>query len=184
MRSTYFAHGGRRRHRQDLIFPIRHRLIAFAVGNCFLYTSYNHPIWIIKETMLKAVAYLSYAWVVQLHRHRLNLRNLDREFLLGFSFVGCACILLEIQPSVSSLSLSLSLFFFLQMSVTLSIVRLFHCRSVATSFCLFPQWNYYYYYYYVRWIRILENEFKKFSNIVSVLRNYFNSWITEKKSFL
>ena len=112
MRSTYFAHGGRRRHRQDLIFPIRHRLIAFAVGNCFLYTSYNHPIWIIKETMLKAVAYLSYAWVVQLHRHRLNLRNLDREFLLGFSFVGCACILLEIQPSVSSLSLSLSLFFF------------------------------------------------------------------------
>lgn len=67
-----------------LIFPIRHRLIAFAVGNCFLYSWYNHPIWIIKETMLKAVAYLSYAWVVQLHRRGLNLRNLDREFLQFF----------------------------------------------------------------------------------------------------
>jgi len=65
----------------ELIFSKRRGLIAFAVGDCFLYSWYNHPTWIIKETMLKAVAYLSYAWVVQLHRReRGTWRNPGREF--------------------------------------------------------------------------------------------------------
>lgn len=112
MRFTYFT---RRPSTTPtgLIFPIRPRLIAFPVGNCFLYSWYNHPIWIIKETMLKAVAYLSYAWVVQLHRRGLNLRNLDHEFLQFF----VADVRSEIRASFLQTFLIMMILYYREVSI-------------------------------------------------------------------
>lgn len=46
------------------------------------------PTWIIKETMLKAVAYLSYAWVAQLRRRRRNPGESWPRLLMAFNFVS------------------------------------------------------------------------------------------------